>query len=172
MNPLDEAMGLAPASAPVRQVSVSSTDEVQQPARGVRFAENGASKAGRPKAGRRLQRALSVNTALRTMGKDGESLREIWDDGLTGPVPVTPPGASGSDADRVVRLLHGAVHDGFLDKGGERTYAFATVAETNEDGGLVSADGWDPKNGAVGENASAEAEASAPAPAAVAFRSV
>ena len=74
MNPLDEAMGLAPASAPVRQVSVSSTDAVQQPARGVRFAENGASKAGRPKAGRRLQRALSVNTALRTMGKDGESL--------------------------------------------------------------------------------------------------
>ena len=76
MNPLDEAMGLTPASAPVRQVSVSSTDEVQQPARGVHFAENGASKAGRPKAGRRLQRALSVNTALRTMG-NGESLREL-----------------------------------------------------------------------------------------------
>ena len=81
MNPLDEAMGLTPASAPVRQVSVDSTDEAApgQPigaARGVSFAENGAS-AGRPKAGRRLQRALSVNTALRTMGKDGESLREL-----------------------------------------------------------------------------------------------
>ena len=62
--------------------------------------------------------------------------------------------------------LHGAVHDGFLDKGGERTYAFATVAETNEDGGLVSADGWDPQNDAVEENAGVEAEASAPAPAA------
>ena len=82
MNPLDEAMGLTPASAPVRQVSVDSTDEAApgQPigaARGVRIVENGASKAGRPKAGRRLQRALSVNTALRTMGKDGESLREL-----------------------------------------------------------------------------------------------
>jgi len=42
---------------------------------------------------------------------DVESLRELWDDGLTGPVPETPPGASGTDADRVVRLLHGAVHD-------------------------------------------------------------
>ena len=64
--------------------------------------------------------------------------------------------------------LHGAVHDGFLDKGGERTYAFATVAQTDEDGGLVSADGWDPENGAVEENAGVEAEASAPAPAAAA----
>lgn len=43
--------------------------------------------------------------------EDVESLRDLWRDGLTGPVPVTPPGASGTDADRVLRLLHGAVQD-------------------------------------------------------------
>lgn len=43
--------------------------------------------------------------------EDVESLRDLWNDGLTGPVPETPPGASGSDADRVLRLLSGAVHD-------------------------------------------------------------
>jgi tetratricopeptide (TPR) repeat protein len=44
-----------------------------------------------------------------------DQLRGLWEDGLTGPVAATPPGGSGSEADRVVRLLHGAVQD--LDRG-------------------------------------------------------
>lgn len=40
-----------------------------------------------------------------------DELRGLWGGGLTGPVVGTPPGASGSEADRVLRLLHGAVQD-------------------------------------------------------------
>ncbi len=42
---------------------------------------------------------------------DVEALRGLWGDMVTGPVPVTPPGASGSAEDRVLRLLQGAVAD-------------------------------------------------------------
>ena len=38
--------------------------------------------------------------------------------------------------------LHGAVHDGFLDKGGDRTYAFATVAQTDSDAGSNGTRCW------------------------------
>ncbi len=52
----------------------------------------------------------AVPEAARDAG-DVDSLRGLWGDAVTGPVPVTPPGSSGSDADRVLRLLQGAVHD-------------------------------------------------------------
>ncbi|MCZ6785091.1 MAG: DUF4124 domain-containing protein [Proteobacteria bacterium] len=40
-----------------------------------------------------------------------DTLRSLWEDGLQGPAPETPAGSSSSDADRVVRLLRGAVDD-------------------------------------------------------------
>lgn len=40
-----------------------------------------------------------------------DRLRSLWDDGFTGPAVPTPAGGSGSDRDRVLRLLQGAVQD-------------------------------------------------------------
>ena len=40
-----------------------------------------------------------------------EELRALWDDGLSGPPLVTPRGASGSEEDRVLRQVRGAVDD-------------------------------------------------------------
>jgi hypothetical protein len=40
-----------------------------------------------------------------------EDLRALWDDGVLGPALRTPPGASGSEEDRVVRALRTAVDD-------------------------------------------------------------
>jgi len=51
-------------------------------------------------------------------------LRALWQDGLWGPSPVTPSGASGSEADRVERLLRGAVDDL---RRGENARAAATL---------------------------------------------
>jgi len=42
---------------------------------------------------------------------DVDRLRGLWSNDLTGPPPVTPPGSSGSSADRVTRLIAGAVQD-------------------------------------------------------------
>jgi len=53
-------------------------------------------------------------------------LRGLWDDGVAGPPVVTPPGASGSDEDRTVRLLQGALDD--LARG-ETARASAVLAE-------------------------------------------
>jgi tetratricopeptide (TPR) repeat protein len=44
-------------------------------------------------------------------GRDAVELRGLWDDGLSGPPVETPPGASGSDEDRIVRMLEGALDD-------------------------------------------------------------
>jgi len=44
-------------------------------------------------------------------GADVDRLRGLWSSELTGPVPVTPPGSSGSSHDRVTRLVAGAVQD-------------------------------------------------------------
>lgn len=59
-------------------------------------------------------------------GHEGEidHLRALWRDGVSGPPPTTPAGASGSDAHRVVRLLRGAVAD--LNRG-ETARATATL---------------------------------------------
>jgi Domain of unknown function (DUF4124) len=46
-----------------------------------------------------------------TVARDAVELRALWDDGLRGPPVETPPGASGSDEDRIVRLLQGALDD-------------------------------------------------------------
>jgi hypothetical protein len=46
-----------------------------------------------------------------TAASEAVELRALWDDGLSGPPLETPPGASGSDEDRVVRLLRGALED-------------------------------------------------------------
>ena len=54
--------------------------------------------AGVPETGR--QGAASV-----------DELRSLWTDGVLGPVTTTPPGSSGSDHDRVLRLLRGALQD-------------------------------------------------------------
>ncbi len=54
---------------------------------------------------------------------DWERTRALWDDGVTGSRTVTPPGASGTEADRVTRLLRAAVHD--LERG-ERSRAVVT----------------------------------------------
>jgi hypothetical protein len=43
--------------------------------------------------------------------QDVDQLRSLWGRDITGPVPKTPPGASGSAEDRVLRLIQGAVHD-------------------------------------------------------------
>jgi hypothetical protein len=40
-----------------------------------------------------------------------DELRALWEDGVTGPPLVTPPGSGGSDEDRMVRLLRDAVDD-------------------------------------------------------------
>jgi tetratricopeptide (TPR) repeat protein len=40
-----------------------------------------------------------------------DAIRSLWKDGILGPVPRTPPGSSGSESDRVLRLLRGAVED-------------------------------------------------------------
>jgi len=42
---------------------------------------------------------------------DVDRLRSLWDDGFTGPPVPTPAGGSGSESDRVLRLLRGAVQD-------------------------------------------------------------
>lgn len=43
--------------------------------------------------------------------QDVDQLRSLWGREITGPVPTTPPGASGTAEDRVLRLIQGAVHD-------------------------------------------------------------
>jgi hypothetical protein len=43
--------------------------------------------------------------------QDVDQLRSVWGRDITGPVPSTPPGSSGSAEDRVLRLILGAVHD-------------------------------------------------------------
>jgi tetratricopeptide (TPR) repeat protein len=40
-----------------------------------------------------------------------DALRSLWGDEIEGPVPLTPPGSSSRDDDRIVRLLDGAVDD-------------------------------------------------------------
>jgi hypothetical protein len=40
-----------------------------------------------------------------------EELRGLWEDGVSGPPVITPPGASSSEEDRVLRQLRGAVDD-------------------------------------------------------------
>lgn len=55
---------------------------------------------------------------------DVDSLRSLWQDGLWGPTSVTPRGASGTEADRVQRLLRGAVDDL---RRGENARAAATL---------------------------------------------
>ena len=47
--------------------------------------------------------------------------------------------------------LHGAVHDGFQDKGMGFTHAFESVAKTNADGGLMGGAGKYEENQAVAE---------------------
>jgi len=61
-----------------------------------------------------------------TASSDAVELRALWDDGLAGPPVVTPPGVSGSDEDRTVRLLQGALDD--LARG-ETARASAVLAE-------------------------------------------
>jgi hypothetical protein len=53
-----------------------------------------------------------------------ESLRSAWSDGVVGPAVVVVPGNSGGDADRVQRLLRGAIGD--LERG-EHARASATL---------------------------------------------
>ena len=53
-----------------------------------------------------------------------ESLRSAWSDGVIGPAVVVVPGNSGGDADRVQRLLRGAIGD--LERG-EHARASATL---------------------------------------------
>jgi hypothetical protein len=40
-----------------------------------------------------------------------EELRALWEDGVSGPQLVTPPGSSGSEEDRILRELRGALDD-------------------------------------------------------------
>jgi tetratricopeptide (TPR) repeat protein len=40
-----------------------------------------------------------------------DELRSLWNDGVVGPPTSTPPGSSGSDSDRALRLLRGALED-------------------------------------------------------------
>jgi hypothetical protein len=42
---------------------------------------------------------------------DAVELRGLWDDGISGPPVETPPGASGREEDRTVRMLQGALDD-------------------------------------------------------------
>ncbi|MBW2272727.1 MAG: hypothetical protein JRG96_05620 [Deltaproteobacteria bacterium] len=51
--------------------------------------------------------------ALKQAAEDApvDALRSLWKDGILGPSPRTPPGSSGSEKDRVLRLLRGAVED-------------------------------------------------------------
>jgi len=44
-------------------------------------------------------------------GADIDELRQLWSNGVQGPSPVTPPGSSSSEEDRVIRLLRGAAQD-------------------------------------------------------------
>ncbi len=53
-----------------------------------------------------------------------EALRSVWSDGVVGPAVVAVPGGSGGDADRVQRLLRGAIGD--LERG-EHARATATL---------------------------------------------
>jgi len=53
-----------------------------------------------------------------------DELRSLWTDGVQGPPTSTPPGSSGSDRDRALRLLRGALHD--LARG-ETSLASATL---------------------------------------------
>jgi hypothetical protein len=57
---------------------------------------------------------------------DVAGLRALWEDGFAGPPLSTPPGASGSDEDRVLRLLRDAVDDL---RRGETARATALLAE-------------------------------------------
>jgi hypothetical protein len=42
---------------------------------------------------------------------DAVELRSLWDEGISGPPVETPPGVSGGDEDRIVRMLRTAVDD-------------------------------------------------------------
>lgn len=53
-----------------------------------------------------------------------EALRSVWSDGVVGPAVVSVPGSSGGDADRVQRLLRGAIGD--IERG-EHARATATL---------------------------------------------
>jgi hypothetical protein len=65
-----------------------------------------------------------------TAGSATLELRSLWDDGLAGPPLETPPGASGSEADRAARLLRGALED--LGRG-ETARAAAALAQVLRD---------------------------------------
>ncbi len=58
-----------------------------------------------------------------------EELRALWDDGVSGPPLITPPGSSGSEEDRVLRQLRGAVDDL---RRGETARAMATLRNVLE----------------------------------------
>ena len=58
-----------------------------------------------------------------------EELRALWDDGVSGPPLVTPPGSSGSEEDRILRQLRGAVDDL---RRGETARAMATLRNVLE----------------------------------------
>jgi hypothetical protein len=58
-----------------------------------------------------------------------EELRALWEDGVSGPPLVTPPGSSGSEEDRVLRQLRGAVDDL---RRGETARAMATLRNVLE----------------------------------------
>jgi hypothetical protein len=55
--------------------------------------------------------AAGVPETARRDASSADELRSLWTDGVLGPVTTTPPGSSGSDRDRVLRLLRGALQD-------------------------------------------------------------
>lgn len=68
------------------------------------------------------RRAPAHAEALESAGL--EALRSAWSDGVVGPAVVAVPGSSGGEADRVKRLLRGAIGD--LERG-EHARASATL---------------------------------------------
>jgi hypothetical protein len=58
-----------------------------------------------------------------------EELRALWDDGVSGPPLITPPGTSGGEEDRLLRELRGAVDDL---RRGENARAMATLRNVLE----------------------------------------
>ena len=55
--------------------------------------------------------ASDVPESVRQSASSLEEVRSLWNDGVVGPPTSTPPGSSGSDRDRVLRLLRGALQD-------------------------------------------------------------
>jgi tetratricopeptide (TPR) repeat protein len=56
-------------------------------------------------------RAAGIPKTAQQDAASVDDLRSLWTDGVLGPVTATPPGSSGSDRDRVLRLLRGALQD-------------------------------------------------------------